>query len=52
MSFKTKNILAIIKQQENNLLNQGNQIISRFRHKNKFKLVKHKTSRWNIIVMF
>ena len=35
--------LFIIEHQGNNLLNQRNELISKCRHKNKFKLMNHKT---------
>ena len=35
--------LFITEHQENDLLNQRNELISKCRHKNKFKLMNHKT---------
>ena len=35
--------LSIIEHQGNNVLNQRNKLISKCRHKNKFKLMNHKT---------
>ena len=35
--------LFIIEHQGNNLLNQQNELISKCKHKNKFKLMSHKT---------
>ena len=35
--------LIILEHKENNLLNKRNELISKCRHKNKFKLANHKT---------
>ena len=43
LCLNEKHSLFIIEQQGNNPLNQRNELISKCRHKNKFKLMNHKT---------
>ena len=43
LCLNEKHSLFIIEQQGNNLLNQRNELISKCRHKKKFRLMNHKT---------
>ena len=40
---KNRYLLFMFEHQENDLPNERNELISKCRHKNKFKLIKHKT---------